>query len=106
MKLLLDTHLLLWAAWEPDKLSPAALDLIGDTANDLTFKGQGNGIVVEATMLSKNLSSGQQQVKIKVTRNGNPESGTFIDVTARLDARRFRSIKVDRTNNDGFTVFD
>ena len=37
MKLLLDTHLLLWAAWEPDKLSPAALDLIEDTANDLTF---------------------------------------------------------------------
>ena len=54
-------------------------------------------------MLSKNLSSGKQQVKVKVTRNGNPESGTFVEVTARLDARRYKSIKADRTNNDGFT---
>jgi uncharacterized protein YraI len=72
-------------------------------ANDLTFRGTGNGIVVEATMLSKSLSSGHQQVKIKVTRNGGPVSGAFVEVTARLDAKRFRSVKIDRTNNDGFT---
>lgn len=72
-------------------------------ADDLTFKGSGNGLVVEATMLSKNLSSGKQQVKIKVTRNGNPESGIWVEVTARFDARRFNSMKLDRTNNDGFT---
>ena len=37
MKLLLDTHLLLWAAGEPDKLSPAARSLIEDENNDLLF---------------------------------------------------------------------
>jgi PIN domain nuclease of toxin-antitoxin system len=37
MKVLLDTHLLLWAAGEPDKLSPDARGLIEDEANELLF---------------------------------------------------------------------
>jgi len=37
MKLLLDTHLLLWAAGEADKLPPAALAAIEDADNDLLF---------------------------------------------------------------------
>ena len=37
MKLLLDTHLLLWAAGEPKKLSPKARRLIADTDNELMF---------------------------------------------------------------------
>lgn len=37
MLLLLDTHLLLWAAYEPEKLSVDARDHIADDANDLLF---------------------------------------------------------------------
>ncbi len=37
MRLLLDTHLLLWAAQKSDRLSSAALKLIGDRDNDLIF---------------------------------------------------------------------
>lgn len=37
MKLLLDTHLLLWAAGDPDRLSHAARALIEDPANELIF---------------------------------------------------------------------
>jgi PIN domain nuclease of toxin-antitoxin system len=37
MKLLLDTHLLLWAAGHPDRLSPPALKLIESPANELLF---------------------------------------------------------------------
>ena len=37
MKLLLDTHLLLWAAGEPHRLSPVARTLLEDPANDLLF---------------------------------------------------------------------
>jgi PIN domain nuclease of toxin-antitoxin system len=37
MKLLLDTHLLLWAASAPDRLPPAALALIQDSDNSLMF---------------------------------------------------------------------
>jgi len=37
MKLLLDTHLLLWAAGQPDRLSPAAQLLLDDPDNQLLF---------------------------------------------------------------------
>jgi PIN domain nuclease of toxin-antitoxin system len=37
LKLLLDTHLLLWAAEQPDRLSPVARDLIADPANTPMF---------------------------------------------------------------------
>lgn len=37
MKLLVDTHLLLWAASAPDKLPAAARDLIDDSENSLLF---------------------------------------------------------------------
>ena len=37
MKLLLDTHLLLWAAAQPDKLSQTALALINSRENQLLF---------------------------------------------------------------------
>ncbi len=35
--LLLDTHLLLWAAGQPDRLSPSARALLEDPANTLAF---------------------------------------------------------------------
>lgn len=37
MKLLLDTHILLWAAGEPDRLPAEARALIADTGNELLF---------------------------------------------------------------------
>lgn len=37
MKLLLDTHLLLWAAGEPERLSSRARRLINDAHNELLF---------------------------------------------------------------------
>ncbi len=37
MKLLLDTHLLLWAAGEPERLPAAALLAIEDAENELVF---------------------------------------------------------------------
>lgn len=37
MKLLLDTHILLWAAGQPDRLSKSARDLLADNHNTLFF---------------------------------------------------------------------
>jgi PIN domain nuclease of toxin-antitoxin system len=37
MRLLLDTHLLVWAALEPDRLSAAARRVMKDAGNQLTF---------------------------------------------------------------------
>jgi PIN domain nuclease of toxin-antitoxin system len=37
VKLLLDTHVLLWAAAQPERLPPAARDLLLDRQNELLF---------------------------------------------------------------------
>ncbi len=37
MKLLLDTHLLLWTSIAPHRLSPAAIALLGDPSHELYF---------------------------------------------------------------------
>lgn len=37
MKLLLDTHVLLWAAGQPELLAPAARALLADSQNELLF---------------------------------------------------------------------
>ena len=37
MKLLLDTHLLLWAAGDPDQLSPETIDLLSNPHHELLF---------------------------------------------------------------------
>ncbi len=37
MKFLLDTHIILWAAGQPDKLSETARNMIGDNSNTLFF---------------------------------------------------------------------
>ena len=37
MKLLFDTHVLLWAAGQPERLSAGARALIDDPANELFF---------------------------------------------------------------------
>ncbi|MGI4977087.1 MAG: type II toxin-antitoxin system VapC family toxin [Janthinobacterium lividum] len=37
MRLLLDTHLLLWALTEPEKLTPDLIDVIEDPANEVLF---------------------------------------------------------------------
>lgn len=37
MRLLLDTHLLLWAAGKPEKLPPLAQSMLLDTDNELVF---------------------------------------------------------------------
>ena len=37
MKLLIDTHLVLWAAGSPERLSPAATALMDDAGNELVF---------------------------------------------------------------------
>ena len=37
MLVLLDTHILLWAAYQPERLSPAAREVLLDPANSLMF---------------------------------------------------------------------
>ena len=72
-------------------------------SSNTTFRGSGNGLAIEGSIREPNLSSGKQLVKVRVTRNNRGVGDAFVDVTARLDAKRYRAIKIDKTNNDGWT---
>ena len=67
------------------------------------FRGTGNGLTVDGELRSASLSSGKQMVKVHVTRSGRGIADAFVDVTARLDAKRYRAFKADRTSKDGWT---
>ena len=67
------------------------------------FRGTGNGLTVDGEIREPNLSGGKQLVKVHVTRNSRGVANAFVDITARLDAKRYRAFKADRTNNDGWT---
>lgn len=71
-----------------------------------TFQGSGNGLTVEGTIREPNLSSGRQNVKVRVLRNGQGVGNAFVDVTARFDERRYRAFKLDRTTDDGYTEIE
>lgn len=75
----------------------------GDASGANTFRGSGNGLAIEGQIRDLNLSGGKQLVKVRVTRNGGPVQAAFVDVTARLDAKRYRSIKADTTDENGWT---
>ncbi|MCC6179419.1 MAG: SH3 domain-containing protein [Chloroflexi bacterium] len=60
-----------------------------------------NGLAVEVTLRDAALSSGKQQARVLVTRNGGPVENARVDVIARLSASRYRAINAPRTGSDG-----
>lgn len=58
MKLLLDTHTLLWSADDPSKLSPAAFAVLQDAANDL--------LVSAATLWELAIKVGQRKLQLSM----------------------------------------
>ncbi len=71
MHLLLDTHVLLWAAGAPDKLSSRALDLIQDAENHLLFSAAS---IWEIT-IKRGLGRNDFRVQPEVLRRGLVENG-------------------------------
>jgi PIN domain nuclease of toxin-antitoxin system len=71
MKLLLDTHLLLWAAAEPRKLSKAARSLIENQENELIFSAAS---LWEITIKSS-LGRDDFQVDSRLLRRGLLDNG-------------------------------
>ena len=71
MKLLLDTHLLLWAAADPKRLSPTARRLISDTDNSMLFSAASLWeIVIKCGLGRKDF-----QVDPRVLRRGLLDNG-------------------------------
>jgi PIN domain nuclease of toxin-antitoxin system len=71
MKLLLDTHLLLWAAGQPDRLSPEARKFIDNPANELLFSAASLWEVVIKRTLGRN----DFKVDARVLRRGLLDNG-------------------------------
>lgn len=71
MHLLLDTHVLLWAAGNPDRLSPPAVELIADSGNHLLFSAAS---LWEIT-IKRGLGRPDFRVDPEVLRRGLLENG-------------------------------
>lgn len=71
MKLLLDTHLLLWAAGQPNRLSPTARKLIDAPANELFFSAAS---MWEVT-IKRGLGRNDFQVDPRLLRRGLLDNG-------------------------------
>jgi PIN domain nuclease of toxin-antitoxin system len=66
MKLLLDTHVLLWAAGQPNRLPAAALKLIDNPANELLFSAAS----VWEVAIKRSLGRTDFQVDPRLLRRG------------------------------------
>ena len=71
MKLLLDTHLLLWVAGEPNRLPPAAIRLIKSPANELLFSAAS----IWEVAIKRGLGRIDFQVNPRLLRRGLLDNG-------------------------------
>ncbi|MBK7424279.1 MAG: type II toxin-antitoxin system VapC family toxin [Propionivibrio sp.] len=111
MKLLLDTHLLLWAAGSPDLLPAAARPLLEDAQNELLFSaaslweiaiksGLGRSdFKVDARVLRRGLlDNGYQELVI------TSEHAVFIDSLLPLHKDPFDRILLAQASVEGITL--
>ena len=71
MKLLLDTQLLLWAAGQPGRLSPAARKALSDYSNELIFSAAS----IWQVTIKNSLGRDDFQIEPRVLRRGLIENG-------------------------------
>ena len=71
MRLLPDTHLLLWASGRPEALSPAARALLDDPANTLVF----SVVSIWEMAIKSNLPRGRFEVDVAMLRRDLIDSG-------------------------------
>ena len=71
MKLLLDTHLLLWAAGSPDRLSKTAIKLIDNKSNELVF----SAVSIWEVSIKQSLKKANFNVDARLLRRGLLDNG-------------------------------
>jgi PIN domain nuclease of toxin-antitoxin system len=111
MKLLLDTHLLLWAAGTPEKMSVNALDLIEESQNELYFSPAS---LLEIA-IKNSLGRPDFQVDVRILRRGLLDNGyselpitsehaVFISNLPPLYKDPFDRILIAQATVEGFTL--
>lgn len=111
MKLLLDTHLLLWAASEPDRLSPKATTILNDPDNELLFSAASfweiaiknalgrDDFRIDARLLRRSLLDNDYQ-ELPVTS----AHAVFIENLPRLNKDPFDRILVAQATVEGIAL--
>jgi PIN domain nuclease of toxin-antitoxin system len=111
MRLLLDTHLLLWAAGEPERLSTVARRLIKDAGNELMFSAASFWEIA----IKRGLGRADFQVEPRVLRRGlldnryselliGSDHAVAIDGLPRLHKDPFDRILVAQATVEGITL--
>jgi len=111
MKLLLDTHVLLWAAGSPDQLSPAARALLEDLNNELVFSAAS----LWEISIKRGLGRADFQVDARVLRRGLLDNGylelsitsehaVFIDSLPSIHKDPFDRILIAQATVEGITL--
>lgn len=111
MKLLLDTHLLLWAAGNPERLSEEAYGLLSDQDNELFFSAASTWEIV----IKNGLEREDFQVDVRVLRRGLFDNGyselsitsehtVAIDQLPMIHKDPFDRILVAQANVEGITL--
>ncbi|GAA0712650.1 type II toxin-antitoxin system VapC family toxin [Dokdonella soli] len=86
MKLLLDTHLLLWAAGQPRRLPNAVRQLLADTDNELLF----SAVSLWEIAIKQGLDRDDFKVDARVLRRGLLDNGY-----AELPMRSEHAVAID-----------
>ena len=111
MKLLLDTHILLWAAGNPERLSKEAFELLSDEGNELFFSAASTWEIV----IKNSLGRDDFQVDVRVLRRGLFDNGyqelpitsehtIAIDHLPPIHKDPFDRILVAQANAEGITL--
>lgn len=111
MKLLLDTHLLLWTALAPARLSPAALGMLADASHELFFSAANiweiaikNGLgrpdfqVPPRILRRALLDNGYQELRI------SGDHAVAIDTLAPLHKDPFGRMLIAQATVEGMTL--
>jgi PIN domain nuclease of toxin-antitoxin system len=111
MKLLLDTHLLLWAAGDPTRLSPAARALMEDPDNELLFSAASLWEVAIKRMLDRqDFRADARLLRRGLLDNGYvelpimSEHAVAIDGLAPIHADPFDRILIAQATVEGITL--
>jgi len=111
MKLLLDTHILLWAAGNPERLSEEAYTLLSDQQNELFFSSASIWEIV----IKSGLGRDDFQVDVRVLRRGLVDNGYHelpitsqhtigVDNLPLIHKDPFDRILVAQANVEGITL--
>lgn len=111
MKYLVDTHLLLWAANSPGRLSPLAADLLQDPRNELLFSAAS----IWEVAIKSSLDRSDFEIDARVLRRGlldndyleltvTSEHAVAIDVLPLIHKDPFDRILIAQAMVEGITL--